>query len=69
MSESLDILAVGILALGALAVVIPACLSAGIRSAATEPSPHSRLRVITLTHSMLDPGFAYWFTEDEATDV
>ncbi|WP_327143185.1 hypothetical protein [Nocardia sp. NBC_01327] len=29
----------------------------------------ARLRVITLSHAMLDPGFAYWFVDDEASDV
>ncbi|MVU79625.1 hypothetical protein GPX89_20550 [Nocardia sp. ET3-3] len=31
--------------------------------------PRSTLRIITLTHPLLDPGYAYWATDDEQYDV
>ncbi|MET9489352.1 hypothetical protein [Nocardia sp. NPDC006630] len=73
-----------ILTAGSRTLVIPARLLAGIHSVAVEPGASrpkarrdygvdsrwgARLRVITLSHAMLDPGFAYWFVDDEASDV
>lgn len=69
MFESLDLLAVAILAVIARALAILALGTVGKSSAAGDYEPHVRLRVIPLTHSMLDPGFAYWYTEGGATDV
>ncbi|MEU1206348.1 hypothetical protein [Nocardia sp. NPDC005825] len=31
--------------------------------------PRSTLRVITLTHPLLDPGIAFWDADDEWSDV
>ncbi|MFE3196185.1 hypothetical protein ACFXHA_44795 [Nocardia sp. NPDC059240] len=31
--------------------------------------PRSQLRVITLTHPLLDPGIAYWVEDGEASDA
>ncbi|MFE2956718.1 hypothetical protein [Nocardia tengchongensis] len=31
--------------------------------------PRSTLRVVTLTHPLLDPGFAYWAIDDESPDA
>ncbi|OJF83653.1 hypothetical protein NS14008_36800 [Nocardia seriolae] len=31
--------------------------------------PRSRLRVVTLTHPLLDPGIAYWVVDDTALMV
>ncbi|MGW4247724.1 hypothetical protein [Nocardia sp. NPDC004722] len=41
-----------------------------LRGRLRKPSgPRSTLRVITLTHPLLDPGFAYWATDDEQRDA
>ncbi|WP_162958627.1 hypothetical protein [Nocardia yunnanensis] len=43
---------------------------ANFRARLRMPSgPRSTLRVITLTHPLLDPGFAYWISDDEQRDV
>lgn len=49
---------------------LPRHLIRNLRERLRVPSgPRSQLRVITLTHPMLDPGFAYWPADDEASDV
>ncbi|MEV6068535.1 hypothetical protein AB0L82_18460 [Nocardia sp. NPDC052001] len=72
MPEIFYLLAVLTVALGGLSLLTrtrPDTEVAGSHSAAAEPARPPRLRVITLTHAMLDPGMAYWFTGDEVNDV
>ncbi|MFE3259699.1 hypothetical protein ACFXPS_21180 [Nocardia sp. NPDC059091] len=40
-----------------------------IRNLRVPSGPRARLRVITLTHPLLDPGIAYWLGEEEASDA
>ncbi|MFE3053116.1 hypothetical protein [Nocardia sp. NPDC059239] len=50
--------------------LLPAHLIRNLRDHLRVPSgPRSRLRVITLTHPLLDPGIAYWVGEEEASDA
>ncbi|MCU1641363.1 MAG: hypothetical protein JWN03_1638 [Nocardia sp.] len=84
LAVTLVTVALVILTFGSRTLVIPARFLAGIHSSAVESGgsrPKARrddegnsrwgaqLRVITLSHAMLDPGFAYWFVDDEASDV
>ncbi|WP_067574323.1 hypothetical protein [Nocardia acidivorans] len=69
MFESLDLLAVAILAITAQALVVLTLGTGGKDSAAADSEPRRRLRVIPLTHAMLDPGFAYWYAESGTGDV
>ncbi|WP_405487905.1 hypothetical protein [Nocardia sp. NBC_00511] len=49
--------------------VLPRHFIRDLRARLRTPSgPRSRLRVLTLTHPMLDPGFAYWVVEEESSD-
>ncbi|MFF2553306.1 hypothetical protein ACFVUS_20045 [Nocardia sp. NPDC058058] len=69
MPEIFYLLAVLTVALGGLSLLTRTRPDTETRGAATEPARPPRLRVITLTHAMLDPGMAYWFTGEEANDV